>query len=604
MKKIVILLTCLALLIVFIGSASADSKTYVVYQKGEEPCTVGDEYFEYEDIDDKYCPEHIPPSNCTWSAELRVTANGCNNAIQEAVCAKPGYGGMIIICPGAYDEVQQQYVPYKENVVLKGQGFTIKSYSGNPADTIVEAKNPDQHVFFFSRGHSKTVEGLTIRGATGVGDGLNYPSQYGCITGYDIDGSPHYEGLGSGPDGIPCTNPVHHQCCDDPPAGYCPENPPQPCAGARFYGNTSAILRNNHITGNHHGVIVKDTFYGWSFFNIIENNYIYDNTDVGVHFRYGSNSYISNNWISGNPYGIHLVDTWRNKVVGNTINDINLELGVIPDPNDVGIVIEHNNYSIGEATSSQIIYNNNILNTTNVLLIDDAPDPVQLSSKSGWEAEYFNIFCPEDALGVHWCQHYWYEPILQIGNFWDTGSPFHDPYPRASAYDYTSSDLDGDGIENYADNCPDKYNLPQDCDGNPGTPDEQCDTDGNGIGDACDCPNNIYPDDRYVRNMEDSMLSLSHPFDPLVNTFYSLQTAHNVVNANEFRPNFQIKAAIFSEDLTIDMSTTRFNSATFYSGYDCDYTANNGVSTLKGNLTVSKGNLVIKKGTFKVAQSN
>jgi len=38
-----------------------------------------------------------------------------------------------------------------------------------------------------------------------------------------------------------------------------------------------------------------------------------------------------------------------------------------------------------------------------------------------------------------------------------------------------------------ADNCPDAFNPPADCDGNPGTPPIQCDADGDQIGNACDC---------------------------------------------------------------------------------------------------------------------
>ncbi len=50
-----------------------------------------------------------------------------------------------------------------------------------------------------------------------------------------------------------------------------------------------------------------------------------------------------------------------------------------------------------------------------------------------------------------------------------------------------SLDSDGDGVTDCADNCPDAFNQPSDCDGNPGTPPVQCDGDGDGIGDVCDC---------------------------------------------------------------------------------------------------------------------
>ena len=50
-------------------------------------------------------------------------------------------------------------------------------------------------------------------------------------------------------------------------------------------------------------------------------------------------------------------------------------------------------------------------------------------------------------------------------------------------------DMDRDGISNALDNCPYHSNPPEDCDGNSGTPDEQCDLDADGLGDVCDsCP--------------------------------------------------------------------------------------------------------------------
>lgn len=59
-------------------------------------------------------------------------------------------------------------------------------------------------------------------------------------------------------------------------------------------------------------------------------------------------------------------------------------------------------------------------------------------------------------------------------------------------------DADGDGVDNCADNCVDTFNAPSDCDGMPATPDEQCDADGDDIGDVCDCtpndPGNPPPD--------------------------------------------------------------------------------------------------------------
>jgi nitrous oxidase accessory protein NosD len=593
-KKIFILLICLALLLVFIGSASAVSKTHVVYQQGKDPCTAGDNYFEYRE--DDYLP--VDPNNPVCNQPFNE--GGLHNAIQDAYCASCGsQGDRIIICPGTY----------RENIFMElcgSHNLTITSYSQDPTDTIVEARDPSENVFYIHGGDMMTISGLTIRGATGDG------SPNGCVERHDSDGTPIIDQ---------------------------PDTPPQPCAGIRYFCMTNGIAKNNNITDNYYGVIVKDTYYGWGFFNIIENNNIYNNAAVGVHFRYGNDSYISNNWISGNPVGIYLVDTWKQKVVGNTIegnaSGIELEASLIEYGNcsitnkkscskdsqcPVGetCVNKEVGYTAGQATSATIIYNNNIYDN----VADDKPVPVPLdmSGMNTDERAHFKIFCPYDELQNDWiCQHYWYEPVLHVGNFWfdypgaDDGSNGRTPgdgigdtfipwpaegfdwYPRMSAYDFTSPDLDNDGIDNYADNCPDVYNPGQQDLINPG----------DGMGDACDCSDNVYPDDKYVRNTLEYIIPDG---DPNVKTFNSLQEAHDWVKDNQAtinpRPNFQIKAAIFDEDLQIDMSGTNKRFINFFSGYDCNYTAHNGVTTLKGDLQVSWGNLVIKSGTFKVAQSN
>lgn len=646
MKNIFVPLICLAVLLFIISSARADFKTYVIYQEGEEPCTTGDGYFEHKkNENDLYCSpifyekgtnscddgfagfsdeyhefldenasltycvntpykdvvERFNYQNQKWvldkndvayAKEPTGTARNdsnrfCRNAIQDAYYRIAGsYGDTIIVCPGALNE-QGEYVPYKENIKRFGSNETIKSYSQNPEDTIIEAIDPDRNVFYVIGGHLHTIAGLTIKGATGEGFDTG-GGQFACIKRYNFDGEPE--------------------------SFF--ESPTQPCAGIRFYGTRVNFAYNNHITGNNHGIIVKDTYWGWSFFTFIENNEIYDN-EVGVHLRYASNSYVNNNRIYDNntdQIGISLVDTWQNKVVGNTIEN-----------NGTGIeikasLIDHEVWGLypeGEATSDNRIYNNNILNNTQQVY-DDKPEPVPITKG------VLSVYCLGSS-GEE-CQHYWYEPVLQVGNFWsaypgeddgsngrtpddgigDTYIPWpaanYDEYPRMLLYDYSSADLDGDGIANYADNCPDAYNPLQE------------DIDGNGRGNACECSDN-----KQVRNMTDEI--------DFVYYYGTLNSAYNVTDNEGYcydevegkmksKPakwdKFQIRAGVYDEDLEItytpgfctggDIDHRKYIN--FFNGYDCNYTANNGVTTLKGELKVSSGNLIIRKGTFKVAKSS
>jgi uncharacterized repeat protein (TIGR01451 family) len=55
---------------------------------------------------------------------------------------------------------------YTENVLLFNKSLTIRSSSGNPSDTIVQAADPNEHVFNVSI-DSVNISGFTVKGATG-----------------------------------------------------------------------------------------------------------------------------------------------------------------------------------------------------------------------------------------------------------------------------------------------------------------------------------------------------------------------------------------------------------------------------------------------------
>jgi len=88
--------------------------------------------------------------------------------------------------------------------------------------------------------------------------------------------------------------------------------------GIRVYCAEDIWIWFNNITGNNHGVIIKDTAPGWAFLVTLLGNNIYSNT-VGMKLQYGNNSLLQDNNISNNGTGVHLIDTWDNEISFNTI---------------------------------------------------------------------------------------------------------------------------------------------------------------------------------------------------------------------------------------------------------------------------------------------
>jgi len=157
--------------------------------------------------------------------------NPSDTPIQDAVNAG---AGEIIVYPGTYTE----------NVNIEGGGhLTIRSLSGNPEDTIVQAANPDWVVFWVHRPYV-TISGFTITGATGDGEAGIY--------------------LGSSAD--------------------------------------NCIISNNIVTSNYYGIWVDAPSYV-----TITDNEVSDNNDMGIFIDCGGGGHtIANNSVSNNRLGIDL----------------------------------------------------------------------------------------------------------------------------------------------------------------------------------------------------------------------------------------------------------------------------------------------------------
>ena len=174
---------------------------------------------------------------------------------------------------------------YTENMDVT-KSLTIRSTSGNPADTIVQAKDSNDHVFNVTADHVN-ISGFTVRGAIG--------------------GYPYL------PAGIYLTS-----------------------------GTDYCNISNNHASNNKDGIYLYK-----SSNNILTNNTVNSNNRYGIFLKHSSYNALTNNTMSSNVYtfGIHgqsLSDYINNIDMSNLVDGrpiyywVNQQDQLIP--NDAGFV--------------------------------------------------------------------------------------------------------------------------------------------------------------------------------------------------------------------------------------------------------------------------
>lgn len=159
-----------------------------------------------------------------------ASGNGDFSNIEDAIY-NAFDGDTIVVYPGTYTE----------NLVVK-KSLTIKSYSGNPGDTIIKAALPEKNVFQI------------------FADGVN-------ITGFKIMGAQ-----------------------GDPSSGAS-------TAGIQLEGVYDCKLNNNIVTDCKCGIVLTDSRY-----NLLENNVLTSNKEYGIMFYSSYFNTLSNNLISGSQY--------------------------------------------------------------------------------------------------------------------------------------------------------------------------------------------------------------------------------------------------------------------------------------------------------------
>ena len=225
-------------------------------------------------------------------------------------------GDTVLVKPGTYTE----------NVDIN-KPLTIRSTSGNPKDTIVEAANANDHVFDVTADYVN-ISGFTATGATGdYKAGINLGSSnhsniydnnaYNNNRGIRLYDSSNYNNLS----GNYAYNNSYHGIQLHSSSNY------NNISGNYAYNNSChgidlhSSSNYNNISGNYaynnsgHGIDLHSS----SNYNNLSGNYAYNNSGHGIHLHSSSNNNLSGNYAYNNSgHGISLSSSSNyNNLSGN-----------------------------------------------------------------------------------------------------------------------------------------------------------------------------------------------------------------------------------------------------------------------------------------------
>jgi parallel beta-helix repeat protein len=191
--------------------------------------------------------------------------------------------------PGTKDEhtITVDAGTYVENVDVT-KSVTIKSTSGNPTDTIVQALDPNDYVFSVAMNNVK-ISGFTVKGATGWEKaGIILKGVTGCVIS---------------------NNDISDSDC-----------------GISLVGSNNNWFKSNRISNNEEGICL----YGSdnpSNNNVFIVNNVLENKYRGVRLEHSSYNILTKNTISGSGLGIWLYE-WSNNNKIHLNNILNNEQNV------------------------------------------------------------------------------------------------------------------------------------------------------------------------------------------------------------------------------------------------------------------------------------
>jgi iron complex transport system substrate-binding protein len=312
---------------------------------------------------------------------------------------------------------------YLENVKVN-KSLTIQSENGS-ALTVVQAANPDDHVFEVTVGYVN-ISGFTVKGATGgyfkAGISLYYADQcnmtYNNCSNNEIGISVGYSN----------NNTITGNTVTDN-NGW----------GVKFFSSGNNVIAGNNLSNNYGGFYL----YPSSNNNTLTGNAVSNNTNQGIEISSSSNNNtVTGNNISNNDIGIYLIDSSNNNTVtGNNISNNGYGIGLTYSNNNN--TITGNNILSNDVIGIYLIDSNNNNTVTGNNISNNSIVGVYIRHSSNNKIYLNNFVNNTDNIDSTNSTNIWNstEKITYtyngstytsyLGNYWS---------------DYGGNDADGDGI--------------------------------------------------------------------------------------------------------------------------------------------------------------